>query len=475
MTSTTTLRNLWRVYECAEDKLVVIPFGPDKIRVAPPTTAAWEALAAVLLHHNYKIRTTDTDSYNCRNIKGSSEKSLHSFGIALDINWTSNPFKDHIGSRTVIFSDQDTQDERAEDVRLGRADTDMTQKMINDVLAVRTKNGLQVFEWGGNWLTVKDAMHFEIDVAPEDLETGIDAATVAGGGDSAESDTVFEVGADAPPAAVNTGVAHRVTAPSGLKLRSGPGTGFADKRTLPIGTQVFVLSSAEGWAQVSLEEDGHGDGFMFAEFLSPVAATPAPAPSPISGGGFLSSVTDDKVVKMFPHTQKANITANLPFVLDGLRGCGLTDRAMVLMALATIRAETEGFLPISEGRSKFNTAVTPFDKYDPGTSIGKALGNISPGDGARFKGRGYVQLTGRSNYKKIGAQIGTDLESNPDLANNPKVAGQILAQFLKNKESRIRKALANDDLKDARKTINGGSHGFDRFKDAFDRGLTALV
>ena len=75
--STTELRTLWHEYECAEDKMVLIPFGPDKIRVAPSTALAWEALAAVLQHHSYKIRTADTDSYNCRNIKGSSKKSLH--------------------------------------------------------------------------------------------------------------------------------------------------------------------------------------------------------------------------------------------------------------------------------------------------------------------------------------------------------------------------------------------------------------
>jgi len=54
------------------------------------------------------------------------------------------------------------------------------------------------------------------------------------------------------------------------------------------------------------------------------------------------------------------------------------------MALATIRAETEGFVPISEGVSRFNTADTPFDLYDAGTTIGQRLGNIHVGDGPAF-------------------------------------------------------------------------------------------
>ena len=86
-----------------------------------------------------------------------------------------------------------------------------------------------------------------------------------------------------------------------------------------------------------------------------------------------------------------------------------------------------------------------------------------------------VQLTGRDNYTRIGAQIGVTLVADPDRANDPEVAGKILAQFLKNKESRIRKALANHDLQDSRRTVNGGSHGFARFKDAYDRGLIALA
>jgi putative chitinase len=83
-------------------------------------------------------------------------------------------------------------------------------------------------------------------------------------------------------------------------------------------------------------------------------------------------------------------------------------------------------------------------------------------------------LTGRDNYRRIGGQIGVDLIDRPQSANDPATAGLILAQFLKNAESDIRRALANDDLFKARKLVNGGSHGFDRFKDTFDKGIDIL-
>jgi len=180
--STSQLRKAWARYECREGDMVEIPFGPDRIRVAPPTVEAWKALAAVLLGHGYDIRTSDTDSYNCRTITGGTGKSLHSYGIALDINWTTNPFKTTKPKRKPLFSDKPTQAARAEDVKRARADTDMTPQMIADALAIRTRAGKPVFEWGGNWNSVKDAMHFEIDLTPEDLDSGIDWATVRANG-----------------------------------------------------------------------------------------------------------------------------------------------------------------------------------------------------------------------------------------------------------------------------------------------------
>ena len=153
--------------------------------------------------------------------------------------------------------------------------------------------------------------------------------------------------------------------------------------------------------------------------------------------------------------------------------CGdLTDRGMVLMALATIRAETAGFVPIDEGKSRFNTSPggKPFDLYDHR----KDLGNRGPSDGADFKGRGFIQLTGQSNYQTIGQALGLDLTGNPAQANKPDVAARILALFLKNKEQRIKEALLEDDLRTARRLVNGGSHGLEQFTVAFRTGERLL-
>ena len=182
----------------------------------------------------------------------------------------------------------------------------------------------------------------------------------------------------------------------------------------------------------------------------------------------IPGVTVTMVSKMFPVTPVDNIAANLSFVCDGLKERDLIDKPMVLMALATIRAETESFQPISEGRSKFNTSPGghPFDLYDNR----RDLGNQIRGDGERFCGRGYVQLTGRHNYNFYGRALGINLIESPDLANDKKIAGKLLALFLKDKERQIKEALVGRDLRTARRLVNGGSHGLDRFEDAYNRG-----
>lgn len=486
--TTAQLRRLWHEFECGEDAMVLIPFGPDKIRVAPPTTEAFEALAAVLHHHGYEIRTQDTDSYNCRTITGGAGKSLHSYGIAVDVNWQTNPFKDHQGTRQVRFSQEDTQALRARDVRFGRADTDMTAAMIDDVRKIRTRAGIPVFEWGGSWGGHKDCMHFELDVSPEELAAGLDRESIVGlaaylatlEGHAPEPSTLTVMPTVSP---LSTSTERfEVIARDGLRLRTGPSTGHDIKRVLPAGTQLFVMNRSEGWALVDLLGDGLADGFVSAAFLraqdgvSPVAIAAAPAIVPVETGraDITGNVTTELVARMFPSTPKANIVTHLPDVLAGLHAGGLGDRDMVLMALATIRAETEGFRPISEGRSGFNTRTHPFDLYDPGTRVGSNLGNTEPGDGARFKGRGFVQLTGRDNYRRIGGQIGTDLIGNPELANDSRVAGRILAQFLRNCQPRLRAALAANDLVKARRCVNGGTHGMSRFRDAWERGEAAI-
>lgn len=188
----------------------------------------------------------------------------------------------------------------------------------------------------------------------------------------------------------------------------------------------------------------------------------------------MPNVTVAEVSQMFPGVPVANIQTNLPFVLQALNAAGLGDKSMILMALATIRAETGNFTPLSEFQSRFNTPPggPPFSLYDNRHD----LGNQGPPDGANFKGRGYIQLTGRSNYQIHGAAIGlgNQLITNPALANQPDIAAKLLASFLKSKEQAIRNALSTNNLALARRLVNGGSHGLPEFTQAYQTGMRVI-
>ena len=60
------------------------------------------------------------------------------------------------------------------------------------------------------------------------------------------------------------------------------------------------------------------------------------------------------------------------------------------------------------------------------------LGNTQRGDGLRFRGRGYVQITGRRNYTLWARRLGLDIVANPDLvATDPSIAARILVQGMR--------------------------------------------
>ena len=79
-------------------------------------------------------------------------------------------------------------------------------------------------------------------------------------------------------------------------------------------------------------------------------------------------------------------------------------------------------------------------------------------------------------YPSAVEQSGRTLtEGQPALAKDPNVAASLLAVYLRNKHARIKYAIFGGDLKQARKLVNGGSHGFERFKDTFEKGLRILA
>ena len=133
-------------------------------------------------------------------------------------------------------------------------------------------------------------------------------------------------------------------------------------------------------------------------------------------------------------------------------------KASSIAAIATIAIETRAFKPIPEFASG--------DAYDGRLD----LGNTRPGDGARYKGRGFIQITGRAQYREYGVKLGIPLEDNPELALRPDVAARVLSLYMRNKD--MWSAAEAGDWRLVRIKVNGGLNGYEDFKrivDALER------
>jgi hypothetical protein len=146
----------------------------------------------------------------------------------------------------------------------------------------------------------------------------------------------------------------------------------------------------------------------------------------------------------------ANAEANWPLVAGALKEQGIFDRGMAIAALATIGVEVPAFESIPE----FGTG----EQYEGRTD----LGNVNAGDGPLFKGRGFIQLTGRANYRWYGQQLGLDLEGEPDSALDENVAARVLALYFRNRH--IQDLADNGDWIAVRRAVNGGTNGLERFQ-----------
>lgn len=131
-------------------------------------------------------------------------------------------------------------------------------------------------------------------------------------------------------------------------------------------------------------------------------------------------------------------------------------------ALATAYHETAGTMqPIKErgGEAYFHRM---YDIEGQRPHVARELGNVTPGDGVRYAGRGYVQLTGRRNYQRAGAEVGADLIANPDLAMRPDIAAAVMRRGMQEGwftglglDRYLPAEAAESHFKNARRVING--------------------
>lgn len=152
---TSTLRQLWAEWMCRRGKGAFADiefFGRHVGGVPKPAVDAYRALEMALAATGYQ--PTSRWAYNCRKIKGTNSYSLHSAGIAIDIDPQANPYTHG-------------------DKYSGK----LQPHHVAAVLAIKNHEGESIWSWGGNW-NKPDRMHFQLDQGPEDVD--VDWKTVSG-------------------------------------------------------------------------------------------------------------------------------------------------------------------------------------------------------------------------------------------------------------------------------------------------------
>ncbi len=151
----------------------------------------------------------------------------------------------------------------------------------------------------------------------------------------------------------------------------------------------------------------------------------------------------------------ANVRDNWPIIAASLERHGVGTWRSQIGAVATVSVECPPWRPIREYASG--------EAYEGR----KDLGNTQPGDGVWFKGRGFIQITGRANYRAYGLALGLDLEADPDLALDVRTSAEILALYWKRREVHV--SCEQADWRRVRKLVNGGYNGWDHFAAVVDR------
>ena len=133
---------------------------------------------------------------------------------------------------------------------------------------------------------------------------------------------------------------------------------------------------------------------------------------------------------------------------------GITTPLRLAHFFSQIAHESGGFKYLAELGGK-----SYFDKYEGR----KDLGNTQKGDGYKFKGRGYIQVTGRANYSEISKDLKIDFINNPELLEQ-EVNAMVSALWFWNKR-KLNQFADLDDIKTITKKINGGYNGLKERQD----------
>lgn len=184
------------------------------------------------------------------------------------------------------------------------------------------------------------------------------------------------------------------------------------------------------------------------------------------GGRLNGPLNVEALVRTLPRNRQASARQHFPIIIAEANRQGVQNKAQLAYILATATHES-------------NAGGTMEERASGAAYEGRGtLGNTQRGDGRRFKGRGYVQVTGRRNYADWSRRTGVDLVRNPERAKEPAIAARILVEGMM-KGTFTGKGLGSyinentTDFRNARRTVNGTDRA-DHIANIAQRLLSAM-
>lgn len=160
----------------------------------------------------------------------------------------------------------------------------------------------------------------------------------------------------------------------------------------------------------------------------------------------MQQITAQQLNKIYGRGTLAKCELYAPLFNKYFPGYDITCGKYIAAFLAQIGYES--------GRLQFTEELASGEAYEGR----KNLGNVIPGDGKKYKGRGLIQITGRANYKLLSAAFKIDFLSFPKMLKQPQYATLSACWYWKFRN--LNKYADNDDFTGLTKAINGGLNGY---------------
>ncbi|MEM6900203.1 MAG: SH3 domain-containing protein [Pseudomonadota bacterium] len=352
-----------------------------------------------------------------------------------------------------------------------RQDSRVLDAMPNGMIVNRVDDIL----WNGNWFKIQAEFSDRYRVEGYSHQKFLARHTPQGAAELAPADT-----SATSASAERSREELYVVIASSLRLREGPDVSARKIMELEHDTVVTKIedSSNLDWWKVSAKAGAMvEEGYVAKRYLAPIA----PQPAPNVNLSLLSNI-DHAIMRVqrFVGDYADALNGELLQTLNEVVGrYGITETPLRFSHfMAQLAHESNKFTAVEENLNYSAEALLRvFSKYfneaeatefarQPERIANRVYanrignGSEASGDGYRYRGRGFIQLTGRANYRDIGSQIGKNLEGNPDIvATDPTIAVEVSAAYWDSRN--INQFADADDVYKVTKLINGGFNGIE--------------